>query len=116
TLPRPLSTKFSVLSWMVGSFAAIMPTEVIKDASDTGINDYIGTGPYKFEEWKQDEYIKLTKYEDYQYRTEETNGLSGKREAFIDTVYFRFVADPSTRVAGILSGEFDIIHAVPFDN
>src|SRR5699024_4812762 len=43
-------------------------------------------------------------------------GLSGKKEALVDELYFEFVTDPSTRVAGIQSGEYDIAHEVPYDN
>lgn len=115
TLPAPMSTTLSVLTWMVGSYAAIMPKEVIEGATETGIEEFIGTGPFKFEEWKQDAYVKLSKFDDYQSRSEEANGLAGKREALVDEVYFRLVTDPSTRVTGIMSGEYDIIHATPFD-
>lgn len=115
TLPEPMSTTFSVLTWMVGSYAAIMPKEVAEGASETGIEEYIGTGPFQFEEWKQDSYVKLSKFDDYQSRDEEASGLAGKKEALVDEVYFRIVTDPSTRVAGVMSGEYDIIHATPYD-
>ena len=71
TLPDPISTTLSVLTWMVGSYAAIMPKEAIEGATDTGVEEYIGTGPFQFEEWKQDAYVKLSKFDDYQPRSEE---------------------------------------------
>src|SRR5690606_2380567 len=70
----------------------------------------------EFEEWRQDQHILLTKNDNYQSRDEEPDGLFGKREAIIDEIYFMFVTDSSTRVAGIQSGEYDIAHAVPFDS
>src|SRR5699024_8843955 len=45
---------------------AIMPKEVIEDADETGVKEFIGTGPFKFVEWSQDQYIHLTKFDDYQ--------------------------------------------------
>lgn len=36
-------------------FAAIYPKEVVESASEEGITEYIGTGPYKLAEWKQDQ-------------------------------------------------------------
>lgn len=114
-LPEPLSTTLSVLAHSSGTFPAIMPKEVIENTSPEGINEYVGTGPFKFEEWKQDQYVHLTKFEDYQAREEQADGLAGKREALVDDLYFHFVTDSSTRVAGIQSGEYDVAHAVPFD-
>src|SRR5699024_5073515 len=75
-----------------------------------------GTGPFKFDEWKQDQYISLSKFDDYQALPEEASGLSGKKEALVDEIKFHFVTDSSTRVAGITSGEYDVAYAVPFDN
>lgn len=46
--------------------AAIMPKEIVEEADADGVKEYIGTGPYKFVDWKQDQYIHFTKNEDYQ--------------------------------------------------
>lgn len=116
TLPQPLSTALSVLSANMGAFPAIMPKEVAEAATETGVEEYIGTGPFEFTEWKQDVHILLTKFADYQSRDEEPSGLAGSKEALVDKIYFKFVTDSSTRVAGLLSGEYDMAHAVPWDN
>ncbi|WP_368653176.1 ABC transporter substrate-binding protein [Ornithinibacillus sp. 4-3] len=86
--------------------AAIMPKEVAEAAGDEPLTEYIGTGPYKFEEWKQDQYIKLLKFEDYVASEEPANGLAGKKEAYADEIVFHIVTDASTRVAGLQSGEY----------
>src|SRR5699024_6008183 len=83
---------------------------------DDGVAEFIGTGPYEFVEWKQDQYIHLNKYDDYQPVDREPDGISGRREAFIDDVYFYIVTDASTRLAGIQSNEYDIAYALPEDN
>lgn len=115
-LPEPLSITLTSLSYMGPGIPAIMPKEIIDDASPDGVEEYVGTGPYVMEEWKQDQYILLTPYVDYKSRTEEPDGLFGKKEAFLDEIRFQFVEDPSTRVAGIQSGEYSFAHAVPYDN
>lgn len=89
-------------------FAAIMPKEIIENAGLDNIDEYIGTGPYKFEEWRQDQYIRLSKYVDYQSRTEPANGLAGEKKALVDEIYFHFVGDASTRIAGLKTGEYHI--------
>lgn len=96
--------------------AAIMPKEMVENAGLDGVSEYIGTGPFKFKEWQQDQYIHLTKYEDYQPVDSEADGLTGKKEALVDDLYFEFVLDPSTRLAGIETGEYDVAYGLPHDN
>ncbi|WP_368653137.1 ABC transporter substrate-binding protein [Ornithinibacillus sp. 4-3] len=95
---------------------AIMPKEVVEDAGEDFVNEYIGTGPYKFEDWKQDQYIHFTKYDEYQAVDKEADGLSGKKEALIDDIYFYIVPDTSTRLAGLQSGEYDFAYGIPYDS
>lgn len=94
-------------------YGAIIPKESIDEASETGITEYIGTGPYEFVEWKQDQYILQKKFEDYVSVDFEADGLSGKKEALIDEIYFEVVPDSSTQVAGIRSGEYDVVLGIP---
>lgn len=94
----------------------IMPKEIIDAASIDGVEEYIGTGPYKFSEWKQDQYIHFTKFDDYQPVDAEPDGLSGKKEALIDNIYFNIVPDASTRLSGLKSNEYDFAYSIPYDN
>lgn len=89
-------------------FPAIMPKDIIEAATETGVEEYIGTAPFKFVEWKQDQYIHLTKHEDYAPLDSPQDGLGGKREALVDDIYFQIVPDPNTRLTGLLTGEYDI--------
>ncbi|WP_368652635.1 ABC transporter substrate-binding protein [Ornithinibacillus sp. 4-3] len=95
--------------------AGIMPKEIVENAPVEGVDEYIGTGPFKFEEWKQDQYIHYTKFEDYQPLDTPASGLSGKREALVDEVYLYIVPDTSTRIAGLQTGEYDFAYGVPYD-
>src|SRR5699024_4255701 len=97
-------------------FAAIMPKEVIDEADAEGVKDLIGTGPYEFVEWKHDQYVHFTKFDDYQSVDVPADGLGGKKEALVKDIYFDIVTDASTRVAGIQSGEYDIAFAIPFES
>lgn len=94
---------------------AIMPKSVAEAADESGVTEYIGTGPFKFEEWKQDQYIKLSKFEDYQPSPHNSDGLGGKKEALVDEIYLTIVPDSSTRVAGVISGEYDIAEQIHYD-
>src|SRR5699024_5436757 len=91
----------------------ILPKSTLDAADDTGISEYIGTGPYEFVEWKTDQYILQKKFEDYKSVDFEADGLSGKKEANIDEIYFEVVPDSSTQLAGIRSGEYDVVLGLP---
>jgi peptide/nickel transport system substrate-binding protein len=58
----------------------------------------IGTGPLKFKDWRKDQYMSFVANDDY---------FLGK-PAF-KSVTFKEVPELATRIAGIASGEFDII-------
>src|SRR5690606_26498346 len=100
----------------VGNLAAIMPKEVAEAADATGAKEYIGTGPFEFVEWKQDEVINFKKFEDYVPDEDATAGLGGKKEAFVDEINWRFVPDASTRVNGLMSGQYHFAHMLSYDS
>jgi len=76
-----------------------------KAATDGGVPMFpVGTGPYKLDTYKADESIRLVANDDY-YDGEPTAA----------SVTFREVPEPSTRIAGLVSGEFDIITNVAPD-
>ncbi|WP_234982241.1 ABC transporter substrate-binding protein [Edaphobacillus lindanitolerans] len=100
----------------VGNLAAVMPKEVAESAEATGAKEYIGTGPFEFVEWKQDEMIKFKKFEDYAQDEDEANGLGGKKEALVDEINWRFVPDASTRVNGLISGQYQFAHMLNYDS
>ena len=58
----------------------------------------VGTGPYRFVSWKRGESITLEINQDY---------WGDKPQ--IQTVKYRFVEEPGTRLAGLMAGEFDLI-------
>lgn len=97
-------------------FPAIMPKEVVESATAEGITEYIGTGPYKFVEWKQDQYIHLTRYDEYQSVDRDPSGFDGRKEAPTKDLYFYFVTDHSTRIAGIKTGKYDVADSIPIEN
>jgi peptide/nickel transport system substrate-binding protein len=115
-MENPTSTALLVLSYSGGESPGIMPASVIEGRETERITEYIGTGPFQFKEWKQNQHIHLTKFDDYTSRQEPGDGLAGKREALVDDIYIVFVPDSSTRVAGMLSGEYDATLELPIDS
>lgn len=115
TVARATSDVMIILSTR-SLFPTIMPQEVIEAASPEGVNEYIGTGPYKLEEWKQDQYIHLVRFDDYSALDSEPSGFSGRKEAATENIYYFFVSDHATRIAGIKTGEYDVAESVPLEN
>ncbi len=98
-------------------FAAIMPEEVVDAATeDSGISEYIGTGPMEFGEWVQNQYVLLEKNEEYEGPGYELTGEAGDKTIYFDEVYMYFVTDATMRTAGIQSGEYDIVSNVSYDD
>jgi peptide/nickel transport system substrate-binding protein len=92
----------------------IMPKEIAEASTTPGqLTEVIGTGPYKFVEYNEDQYVKLEKFADYVARDDAPNYQAGKKVANVDTIIFWIVSEATTRIAGLESGEYDIITEVP---
>ena len=115
TVPKPTSDVLTIVATRT-FFPTIMPKDVIEGAGEEGVKEYIGTGPYKLEEWKQDQYIHLKKYDGYKPVETASSAYSGKKEAATPNLYFYFVSDHATRIAGIKTGEYDVAESMPLEN
>ncbi|MFE0017762.1 ABC transporter substrate-binding protein [Mesorhizobium sp. NPDC059054] len=69
----------------------------------------IGTGPFQLAEWKQGEYVRLTKFAGYANPAGESSGYTGSKRTLVDEVRFVVVPDSSTAKAALLSGDIDLI-------
>ncbi len=67
--------------------------------ADGKISHPIGTGAFEFVEWKQNEYLKVKKNPNYRVK-----GIP-----YVDEVIIRFIADETTRLAALQSGELDLV-------
>lgn len=115
TVETPTSDVMIILSTRT-LFPAIMPSEIADTISPEGVAEYIGTGPYQLAEWKQDQYIHLTRYADYQMAEGDPSGYAGRKEAPTENIYYYFVSDHATRIAGIKTGEYDVAESIPLEN
>ena len=114
TLPAPYSGALDILAGNV-QFAAIYPKSSLDNAGETGITEFIGTGPYKLAEWKQDQYVHLTKFDGYQQPAGASSGFTGEKTAATPDIYFRVVTDETTRIAGLQTGEYDIAEGISLE-
>ncbi|MBM3483656.1 MAG: peptide ABC transporter substrate-binding protein [Alphaproteobacteria bacterium] len=91
--------------WMAFLTAYLLPPHYYKEVGAAGFEKApIGSGPYKVEQFEANGFLRLKRNESYW----------GGKPAF-ETVVFKFVADPSSRVAEIESGSSDLTLEIPFE-
>lgn len=96
---------------------AVLPKTIIDKYGEKEIRgqDLVGTGPYKFAEWRPDVAIRLAKFADYRPDTRFAGptGFGGRRVACADQIGLIPVVEAGSRVAGLLTGAYDFAEAVP---
>jgi peptide/nickel transport system substrate-binding protein len=115
-LKEPFAPWATLLGFANGG-PVIYPKEVVEDAGKEPIapKNYIGTGPYRFVEWKSGNEIILERFDKYVKRTEKADGYAGERNAYFDKLVFIPVPDPGTRVSGVKAGDYDFAEYIPGD-
>ncbi len=86
---------------IAGRMFLIPPAAVSRDNREMYKTNLIGTGPYRFAEWKRGQYIKLTKFDRYW----------GPKPQ-IDDVEIIFRPEEAVRVAALVAGETDWVYAL----
>jgi len=71
--------------------------------------DIIGTGPYKLVQYDPDTVWVVERHKDYQPLPGERDGMTGAKIPYFDKIYMHIVPDYAVQVAGLESGEFDLI-------
>ena len=91
-------------------FRGTLPKHLLEGRDIDKANDYnrspLGTGPYRITEWKTGEYVLLDKVKDY---------WRGPEYPKIDRILFRFLANTTTRINQLKSGEVHVVALVPWD-
>ncbi|MCZ2859297.1 ABC transporter substrate-binding protein [Blastococcus sp. VKM Ac-2987] len=97
--------------------AIIVPAEIAEAAGDQPMSDeqIIGTGPYQLAEYTHGQRILLEKYPEYAALEEDWGGFAGAKEAHVDNIEFRFVADPTQQLNGLRTGQFHWAQSVSPD-
>ena len=83
-----------------GLFEAILPKHVLEGKDVLTFDAYnrspLGTGPYKFAEWKSGEYVRVVRNPDY---------WRGAEYPYVDEIVFTFIPDDNTRLNALKTGE-----------
>lgn len=102
-----------VYGFYAGLFEAILPEHVLGDKTTDEIINYtpynrgtelVGTGPFRFVEWKSGEYIRVARNDDY-WRGADYPG--------IDEIVWSFIPDTNTRLNAMKTGRYDFARIDP---
>jgi peptide/nickel transport system substrate-binding protein len=115
-LKEPFGPWKNLMAFINGG-PAIYPASVVTGATKEPIapENYIGTGPYKFNAWEANRYVELVSFDGYASPDGKADGYGGARVADFDTLRFIPVPDVGTRVAGVRAGDYDYAESIPGD-
>lgn len=100
--PFPAAAEYLTLAYIV-------PPKYLKSAGNEGFAKApVGTGPYKYVDWKKAEHLIVEAFPGYWKD-------SPKGVPQIKTIVFRSIPETTTQIAELLSGGVDIIRTVPPD-
>jgi ABC-type transport system substrate-binding protein len=77
------------------------PTAMKKPAAPETVakEHFVGTGPFKFDSWQRDAYVKFVKNPDYWQ----------KGKPYVDAIHYRNIADQTVSVMGLKAGETNAV-------
>jgi peptide/nickel transport system substrate-binding protein len=96
---------FTFPQFMAGA-VALQAAPAMDEIEDKGVTEPIGTGPYKFDEWQQDNFLRVTAYDDYW----------GDGPPYLDQIEFRPITDAAAQANSLESGEIDMAFTVSTQN
>jgi peptide/nickel transport system substrate-binding protein len=85
-------------------------------AADGSFRIPVGTGPFRLDEWKRGEYIKLAKFDAYVSPPGDVpDGYTGAKRPLVDAVKFMVIPDAATTKTALLSGAVDVAEVLDSD-
>ena len=91
----------------LGRLFIVPPDYVTEKGDEAFAASPIGTGPFRFVEWKKDDHTLVTVNEDY--------WASPRGRPMVDTVRFRPLTDPTTRLNELTAGGIDVMQDATVD-
>lgn len=95
---------------------AIYPASVIEESGDGELTELVGTGPYKLESHDPGRSVRLVRFDEYAaLEGEGPDGYAGHKPQYLDAIDFEVVTNEASRLAGLETGEYDLIHGSSAD-
>ena len=116
TFNEPLGAVVFILGIPAG-LMPMVPEEMAATPFTEPTPENIGTGAYKFVEWLQGDKVVLERHEGFVARSEPSTpgAYAGENIAYLDTVTFLEIPDEETKIAGLETGEWDVVDGAAFD-
>jgi peptide/nickel transport system substrate-binding protein len=97
------------LSGINGYLGIVSPTAVRTMGIEAFARAPVGTGPYKFGEWVENDHVTLVKNPDYNWGS---SFFANTGAPYLDEIEYRIVTDVSVRTGTITTGEMQYIDAI----
>jgi len=104
TLVKPFPAFMNLLT---AQYCSVVPKEVVEHYGKDFRNHPVGTGPFKFKYWKEDEVLVLLKNENYFEKDS-----SGNCMPFLDAVKVTFINDKQSAFMNFLKKDLDFFYSV----
>lgn len=103
TLLKPFPAFMELLT---AQYCSVVPQEVVEHYGKDFRNHPVGTGPFKFKYWKEDEILVLLKNENYWEKDGET------RLPYLDAVKVTFISDKQSAFMNFIKKDLDFFNSV----
>lgn len=113
SLEKPSGILLGLMSRPECGYSGIIAPDSV--AADGTFKEPVGTGPFKWSEWKKAEYIRLAKFDGYVSPANDgkPDGMVGAKRPLVDGIKFMVIPDASTIKAGLMSGALDTAETSP---
>ncbi|WP_281968917.1 ABC transporter substrate-binding protein [Roseovarius nanhaiticus] len=117
TLSQPFGPLLDVISKQSAVPPFIMPARVAETSADETITEYIGSGPFVFNEDEYEPGVSVTyeKFDEYIPREEEASWMAGGKDVNVDRVVWTTMPDALTAINALAAGEIDYLEQVQID-
>ena len=112
-----MTKPYALMPTALADWCFIMPERVARTSPFEQINEYVGSGPFRFvrDEWVSGSQAVYARNAAYVPRAEAPDGAAGGKVVHFDRVEWRIVPDQSTAAAALQSNEVDWVEQPLFD-
>jgi peptide/nickel transport system substrate-binding protein len=94
------------MNLLTTQYCSVVPKEVVEHYGKDFRNHPVGTGPFKFKYWKEDEILVLLKNENY-WEKDGNNSLP-----YLDAIKVTFISDKQSAFMNFIKKELDVFNRV----
>jgi peptide/nickel transport system substrate-binding protein len=93
------------VSRLTGRLGGIVSPSAVRSMGDEAFGRApVGTGPFKFKEYRADNYVRVERFDAY-WR----NGADGKPLPYLDAIEWRVITEPASRLTALQAGDLHVV-------